>query len=216
MYAVGGNQPQADSRSAVEPPFHRYSTASRSFLARAEAHLKAFQDEGEVAPFFYAALELRFGIEARLQEYIDAALRSLKQESPGTPVYVATKLMHQLQRLNPDADKAQGIRVIEEGSGKVALSGTYTPVTPRLAKIHGMLGELLHYKFFGNNKNWLIKGASRGPSKQTLTDHAALLHEAVEELKIATSGTILYSSFIKAAVQTALEEGPPAAAPEDE
>ena len=88
-------------------------------------------------------------------------------------------------------------------------------MTPRLAKIHGMLGELLHYKFFGNNKNWFLKGVSRGPGKQTLTDHAAPLQEAVEELRVATSGTILYSSFIKAAGQSALDEGPPAEAVDD-
>jgi hypothetical protein len=193
-----------------EPPFHRYSTVARSYLARAEEHLKAFQEEGDAARFFYAALELRYGIEARLQEYIDAALRSLKQEPSDTLAYVATKLMQQLKKLNPDADKVQGIRIAEEGSGALAFSGHYTPVTPRLAKIHGMLGELLHYKFFGNNKNWFIKGASRGPGKQTLTDHAALLQEAVEELRMATSGVILHSSFIKAAVQSALDEGPPA------
>jgi hypothetical protein len=48
-----------------------------------------------------------------------------------------------------------------------------------------------------------------------MTYHAALLHEAVKELRIATSGMILYSSSIKAAVQTALEEGSSAAAPEN-
>ena len=189
-------------------PFHRYPTASTSFLARAEKHLEAFDEEDDVEAFFYAVLQLRYGIEARLQEYIDATLRFLKQEPSSSTEYVATRLMHQLQRLNPDADKAYGLRVTEEGSGKVAFAGTYTPVTPRLAKIHGMLGELLHYKFFTNNKHWYIKQSLGGSKKQTLTDYAALLHEAVAELRTATSGSILHSSFFTDTVRAVLEEGP--------
>ena len=61
-------------------PFLRFNTSARSFLAKSIDHLMEFEQEETLENFFYAALELRFGIEARLNEYLEPALRSIGKE----------------------------------------------------------------------------------------------------------------------------------------
>lgn len=193
---------------SAQPPFffYRFPTAATSFLARAEAQLESFEKDENIAAFFYAALELRFGIEARLQEYIAAALRSMGENQPISSEYVATKLLRRLHTLNPDADKGYSLRLTEVEAGRLAYEGQYTPVTPRLAAIHGMLGELLHYKFFPNNKYWYLRVPPADASQKTLTYFVALVKEGIHELGKAASGTILHSTFFTDAIREVLEE----------
>lgn len=102
---------------STQSPFYRFPTAATSFLARAEAQLESFESDENISAFFYAALELRFGIEARLQKYIDPALRSMAKDQSVSPEYVATKLLRRLHTLNPDADKGYSLRFTEVEAG---------------------------------------------------------------------------------------------------
>lgn len=189
-----------------QSPLYKFDTAAASFLSRAEVQLEVFENEDNIAAFFYAALDLRFGIEARLHEYIDAALRSMGMDFPISSEYVATKLLRRLQKLNPNADAGYSIRFTEVNSGSLTYEGHYSPVTPRLAAIHGMLGEFLHYKFFSNNKNWHLKKPPANANCKVMTDFVALMKEGIHELGKATSGTIIHSTFSEIAIRQALEE----------
>ncbi len=56
----------------------KYGTHSRGYLARARQRL----DEGSFESLFYAAFELRCGIEARLQQYEEALVNITKVNNP--------------------------------------------------------------------------------------------------------------------------------------
>jgi hypothetical protein len=77
----------------------------------------------------------------------------------------------------------------------------YTPVTPRLAAIHGRLGELLHYNYFWKHEHWFIKKNWKPGSVETLFDARGLLVEGIEELRHATTGTLLSHPQFKILVQ---------------
>jgi hypothetical protein len=51
---------------------YQYPAHARAYLDRAKQLLINFDTESDVSSLFFAALELRFGIEARLYTYIDA------------------------------------------------------------------------------------------------------------------------------------------------
>jgi hypothetical protein len=128
-------------------PFYTFSIVARSFLARAEEHLVKFERDGSVESLFYAALELRFGIEARLNEYLKPALTLIGRDSKSIVEYVGTKLLKHLMLTDPHAGQPKALRLTGETNGQ-SVTMQFTPVTPRLASIHGQLGELLHYAFF--------------------------------------------------------------------
>ena len=133
----------------------RYNIPSFCFLERARKQLKLF-DEGSSESLFYAALELRVGIEARLFEYIEASLRANNKPPKRIKDYSATKLLKKLSEIDPNAVDPVTLIIAIEGSGQgTALE--YTPITKQLASYHGMLGEMLHFKFFRNNKYWYYK-----------------------------------------------------------
>lgn len=67
----------------------------------------------------------------------------------------------------------------------------FTPVSRELAKIHGRIGELLHFKFFINNEHWLIRASLGGSPHRSIMDYCPLLEDAVAELEQATAGTLL-------------------------
>lgn len=105
---------------SAQSHFYRFPTAATSFLTRAQAKLESVEGEEDIAALFYAALELRFGIEARLQEYIDAALRSMGKDQSVSSECVANKLLCRLHKLNPDADKGYSLRFTELEAGRLA------------------------------------------------------------------------------------------------
>jgi hypothetical protein len=171
-------------------PFFRFPTSARAFLTRAAEHLARFEHEDAVESFFYAALELRFGIEARLNEYLASALKSVGKDSKSINEYVATKLLKRLVAIDPNAGRATAVRITSESDGNSTVL-QFTPVSPRLAAIHGQLGELLHYKFFVNNEHWGVRKPLGGDPHRSLADFLPLLKEGIEELQSATSGLLL-------------------------
>lgn len=171
-------------------PFLRFNTGARAFLARSIEHLAAFERDETVEHFFYAALNLRFGIEARLNEYLAPALKSIGKDQKSIFEYVASKLLKRLLLIDPDAGRASTLRITREQSGHSTVM-QFTPVSQRLAARHGQLGELLHFKFFTNNEHWLMRKPLGGDPHRSMADYLPLLKEGAAELQRATSGLLL-------------------------
>jgi len=169
---------------------YEFHIGSKSFLSRAIAQLDSFDKTGAVGDVFQAALSLRFGIEARLCEYIDAELRTLKRETEDYKEYVAVRLLSKLQDLNARAAESISVKLTNNSSGHVT-SLTYTPVTRELAQMHGKLGELLHFKFFRNNPNWFYKVPVEPAKGKSLAEVRTFLEEVKNELRKATTGLLL-------------------------
>ena len=194
-------------------PFLRFNTSARSFLARSKAHLEEFEKTETVEHFLYAALDLRFGIEARLNEYLGPALKSIGRDRKDISEYVATKLLKRLLTLDPDAGRASTLRITDEQSGH-AMVLQFTPVTSRLAAIHGQLGELLHFKFFTKNEHWIMRKPLGGNPHRSVADYVGLLKEGIGELEHATSGSLMSNpKFTRLVEEVASEtsDEPPAA-----
>lgn len=188
-------------------PFLRFNTGARSFLARSIAQLAVFERDESVEHFFYAALELRFGIEARLNEYLGPALKSIGKDNKGVSEYVATKLLKRLISIDPDAGRASTLRITSGHSGHSTVM-QFTPVSQRLATIHGMLGELLHFKFFTNNEHWLIRTPLGGNPHRSIADYLPLLKDGIAELQQATRGLLLSNPRFAELVEEMAKEAP--------
>lgn len=190
---------------SAESPFLNYHISARAFLNRASAHLSKYENEECVESFFYAALELRFGIEARLNDYLKAALQTIGKDSKDIKDYVASKLLKRLISIDPEADSFSRLRITcEESENSTTLC--FTPVSQRLASIHGQLGEFLHYKFFNNNKHWFCKKPLGKISDKSISDYVPLIKEGLEELKVATSGSLLSNPRFTAIVADVANE----------
>ena len=170
-------------------------------------HLARFEREESVESFFYAALELRFGIEARLNEYLGPALKSIGKDSTSISEYVATKLLNSLISIDPNAGCPSTLRITGEQDGN-SMVMQFTPVSRRLAAIHGQLGELLHFKFFINNENWVVRKPLGGNPHRSIADFLPLLKEGIAELQQATSGALLSNRHFTQLVQQVANEAP--------
>jgi hypothetical protein len=159
-------------------------------LARAKESLARFDNDGAVDDFFSAALLLRFGIEARLFEYLDATLQSMGKSGDLISDYVASKLLKLLVAADPRAAFDGAVRLTSDQTGQ-STTLVFTPVSAELASIHGKLGGLLHFTFFRNNSNWYIRSTSKDGEFRTLLDYRRFLEQAVGELTYATSGRLL-------------------------
>jgi hypothetical protein len=181
--------------------YFNYDIPAAYFLNRAKRQLQLF-DSGVVESLFYCALDLRFGIEARLFEYIEASSSKLKNTLKHSKEYVATKLLKILSETNTDYDKPVTL-VIGLSGQKTENRFDYTPVTKKLASYHGMLGEMLHFKFFKNNKKWFVKQRlSNKDGQRSLLDYRDFLDEVISELGYATSGHLLaHPTFTKLMVE---------------
>lgn len=150
-----------------------YRIGSRDYLDRARAQLSSDTEQG----LTYAALELRCGIEARLQEYLE----------PHNHVALGRKTEWRVGKLHNSAqaafqlgDTVARIRIIEEANGRLILTVFYTPVTTRLKDIAERIGEFLHV-----------------PKRFSPSDDAmwaqmrTIVREGIELLETATYGTLL-------------------------
>lgn len=186
-------------------PFYDYQATSYGFLERAMTHLQRFDEEHYAPSLFYAALELRLGIEARLWEYLRPALKSLGKQPKEIGKCAATKLLRRLTSLNPDAKYHTVFRITDEQSGD-STELHYTPVSQELAQLHGRLGEILHFNFFVNNEYWNLRSPLEGKGHKSLADYRELLRKIVSELETATSGTLLNNPRFTQLVSEVLEE----------
>ena len=113
-----------------------YGTTGGSYLRRAQRELLSGDDER----LFYAALELRAGIEARLKEYLKHA-----QDVPS-----GRKRDWQIAKLSLSVAKAfrfqrvARVRILDAHSKKVRATVFYTPVSDPLKALGERLGDYLH------------------------------------------------------------------------
>ena len=186
---------------------YHYPAHSRAFLDRARIATDLFKTEHDVQQLLIAALMLRFGIEARLFEYIGAALPVDKRREQLMQIseYQASKLLARLTRLNPDAEGEVIVTMRSEDSGDTAVF-RYTPVTESLARLQGRLGELLHFNYFRKNPYWYVTNRVDAPGLPTALNALDLVERGISELAEATSGALLSHPQFKRIVQQVVED----------
>jgi hypothetical protein len=113
-----------------------YSTHARDYLARARLRLDEQSPEG----LFYAAFELRCGIESRLQQYIEAQRGNATRKKQGWRI---VKLAKDLERHFKTGDKLIRL-VMRESDSQPFYVLMYTPVTAQFRKMGEKLGNLMH------------------------------------------------------------------------
>jgi hypothetical protein len=186
---------------------YQYLAHSRAFLERARIAADLFKTEDDVQQLVIAALMLRFGIEARLFEYIEAALPAAtrREQLMRISEYQASKLLSRLTRLNPKADGEVIVTMRSEDGGEQAVF-RYTPVTDSLASLHGRLGELLHFNYFRKNPYWYMADRVDAPGLPTVLHAFDLVERAISELAEATSGALLSHPQFRRIVQQVVED----------
>lgn len=172
----------------TENPFHSHMIDAEPFLERARLQLNRF-DEGELPALFYAAYELRAGIESRLHTYVKATYGKKELPKSWAKTYAATKLLNQLKNVSPNVDRESVLTITNEQTG-AGFALRFTPVTPQLASMHGQLGSLLHFTFFLQNPDWMHKPIIKSVG-ETLDTVRTWLGEVADELEVACRGNLL-------------------------
>lgn len=159
-----------------------YTATASEYLRRAKSQLELF-DRGHWPSLFYAALELRLGIEMRLETYLSAA----QKEKPKTKKYLGKDLRKELLNNNPDASRE--VTLIMSVGNQPVSAMKYIPVTEKLAnEYYGRLGNLLHWKF-KSQKGWTRYSWWK--------QQRQYLQEVYDELSRACSGVMLGPMKVK-------------------
>jgi hypothetical protein len=147
-----------------------YPIRSADYLSRA----KAQRSSESPAQLFYAALELRFGIEARALEYRNA----LEDRRKNTD-WMVGKLIKEVGSIYHTYTKPVDLLFKNEDSGE-HFTCRYIPMSKRLEKIGGMLGEFLHSYRHAESEN-----------EEFWTKLRNLLDEGIASLSECASGELL-------------------------
>ena len=158
-------------------PDANYKCGSRDYLARARMLL----DENSQQALFYAAFELRCGIEARLQEYLEVQEHLSEKRREGWRI---AELSKNLKRAFDDGDKIIEFGISDAKSGE-RITLYYTPVRASLKKNGQQLGNYLHpmKKFKVTGDVWW-------------KHFRELLESTYQGLKLATTGILLGPSLL--------------------
>lgn len=97
--------------------------------------------QGGPESLFYAALELRCGLETRLYDYLDAERSISKRKKKGWKIAGAAM---ELDRVFKTGDKIVEATILDEKSEQLRFILYFTPVRKRLQEAGGKLGNLLH------------------------------------------------------------------------
>jgi len=151
-----------------------YQVRALDYLARA----KALLDSGNEPSLFYAAFELRCGIEARLKEYFDAQAETTLKRRAGWQIDKLAKQVESVFELG--SNKGYRMTVFDAATNAHISSVMYTPVTAQLQKLGERLGDYLH----SQAPNRICEPTFWLKLKHLL----ALTHE---ELTFACSGTLM-------------------------
>ena len=148
-----------------------YLVTSRAYLER----MKARMDEGTDEALFYAALELRCGVEARMQEYVET-IEHLPKASRDQ--WEIAKLRRSLESAYRTGDKTL-IYCFEFPDG-AQMQLTFFPVMKRLQTLAEKMGNYLH----------AVKPnrAAKAGWTNAMREH---LKEAYPLLLMATSGELV-------------------------
>ena len=151
----------------------KYNVDSRSYLKRARIQLDSRSYEG----LFYAAFELRCGIEERMQEYLEGhnhIPKSIKKE------WRLGNLDKAILKYFGDSNRITQVTVRQIEKPHEEFTAYYTPVTPELIKIGQKLGNLLHAQ-----KKFISPDASFWNKTRNLLERAYML------LEISNKGTLM-------------------------
>jgi len=166
------------TQATSDPPEGRKSPfvpdcrgTARECLKRA----RELRQTGEPNQLFYAALEVRFGIEARLNEYLTAPGQSIRV--PNIPWRLGP-LKKSVDGLHGEVLRPIKVTFFDPTSGSPVIC-EYTPVTEKLRKVGERLGHYLHYK------------PRRESPAVMAANLSALVDLGIAELTVATRGTFL-------------------------
>ena len=150
-----------------------YGISSRDYLARAKDCLA----RNEQQSLYYAAFEIRCGIEARMQEYLEVQKHISKKKRQGWQVAKLARNIEEAFRLG---EKDAVLKVRDRMTNEVLLEARYTPVKKSLRKKAETLGNFLHSAKKHHPPGSPYWNAFRGE-----------LEKAVSELEQANSGRLL-------------------------
>ncbi len=150
-----------------------YGVSSRDYLSRAKQRLC----ESKLESLFYAAFELRCGIESRMKEYLDAQEFVSEKKKKGWKI---AKLGKNIEKIFRTGDKIAEITIMDKNTGSIIDKFYYTPVNLKLKEMGEKLGNILHSmkKFRKEDDKWWFKTKK-------------LLNDIYRELEKANSGTLL-------------------------
>jgi hypothetical protein len=151
----------------------RYKIDTRDYLARARERL----NEDKPESLFYAALELRFGIEARLKKYLDANDNLQKKKMKGCQISILSK---NVENVFKQRNKLIKLKFYDKVTKQVFVELLYTPVSNKLIKEGEKIGNMLHSKkhYETQDDDWF---------KMT----KEFLECVYKELEISNKGTLL-------------------------
>jgi hypothetical protein len=150
-----------------------YGGSAEDYLRLADRLLSS----GKVEELFYAAFELRAGIESRMQGYLEAQKHISKKKKKGWQIAKLGRSIEEAFRLG---NKVAEIRVYEPESKKPIACLYYTPVTSALRMKAEKLGNYLHSASVTkvSNKDWW-------------DNFRTLLEGISDQLRDATAGALL-------------------------
>jgi hypothetical protein len=129
-----------------------YGISSRAYLQRA---LELLDQDTEEA-LFHAAFELRCGIEARMEEYLEAWKEITNKKKHGWQIQALAKDIESAFRTG---DQVVRLAVHRELKGDCLICFYYTPVREPLRKAGEKFGNYMHSKkqFHAQGHDWWLK-----------------------------------------------------------
>ena len=149
-----------------------YGMWARDYLRRARQRL----DDGTHEALFYAAFELRCGIESRMRQYLLAQEDVSRKRRKG---WRLASLGKELEKAFHSRDRIAELTFLERDTKKVIGVYCYTPVTRTLEKEGERLGDYLH-----------CMKRKREPSDQWWDEMRERLERTCQELEVACFGTL--------------------------
>ncbi|MCW4629672.1 MULTISPECIES: hypothetical protein [Marinomonas] len=150
-----------------------YGIRSKDYLFRANQLLA----ENTIPSLFYAAFEIRCGIEMRMSEYLEAQTHISEKKKSGWQVAKLAKNLEQAFRLG---EKTAVIEIIDPNSNELILKTIYTPVRKKGRDVAQKLGDYLH------------KAKKYHPDDdQYWSEFRRLLNDGIAELEFSNSGDLL-------------------------
>jgi hypothetical protein len=178
-------------------PYFSYHTDAWSYVERVRKQLQLF-DAGNPENLVYAAFELRTGIEARLYDGLRALLQyrlteeEKKKHAKRIEKLSTEKLFRKLATIDENTLQSYTVMIGSPGGQSTSVL-QYTAVTKELAKDWTRVSQLLHYRFFIDNKEWYHKEKIY-PNKdnmRSLVDYRDMLGDIANRLEQASSGDLL-------------------------
>lgn len=150
-----------------------YGISSRAYLNRARKQL----DENTTEALFYAAFELRCGIESRLLQYWEANKHIHQMKKAGWEI---PKIARDLEKAFIRRDKIARIDILDSAGKALRTSLYFTPVTKELEAEGGRIGNLMHcpQSFRASDDPWW-------------NETRQFLEQVYRELQKANKGTLL-------------------------